>query len=64
MTPAFYSEKQLTEMGLGSVMTRWRMRQREEFPEPVSLSPGRKGYPANQIDEWIKERMGVASDAA
>ena len=58
MKPAFYSEKQLTEMGLASPMTRWRWRQAGEFPEPIKLSRGRVAYDADAVHAWISTKKG------
>ena len=42
-------------LGLDST-TIWRMRRRQEFPQPISLSPGRKGYRRSDIEAWIAAR--------
>lgn len=58
LTRDFYSEKDLDHKGILSRATRWRMRQRGEFPSPVKISMGRVAYPAHEIDAWVKERTG------
>jgi prophage regulatory protein len=36
--------------------TIWRMRRRNEFPQPIRLSPGRVGYRRADIEAWIASR--------
>ncbi len=43
-------------LGNISDTTLWRMRQRGEFPEPVRISPGRKGYRLADIAAWLDAR--------
>jgi len=57
MTKTFYSKKELDEMGVLSRPTRWRMRQRDEFPGTVKLSSGRVATPAHLVDDWITARL-------
>ena len=64
MAIAFYSEKQLDEVTSLSKMTRWRLRQKNAFPNPVQLSAGRVGYPAKAIDDWIAGRLDSQQAAA
>lgn len=37
-------------------VTIWRLRRRGEFPEPIRLSPGRKGYLRTDIRAWLASR--------
>ena len=60
---AFYSDKQLDLVTSLTRVTRWRMRRKGMFPQPVKLSEGRVGYPKNLIDQWIQERMEGKADA-
>jgi prophage regulatory protein len=42
--------------------TIWRMRKLKQFPEPVSISQGRKGWAESEIDRWIADRLsGIAA---
>ncbi len=43
------------EIGL-STATIWRMRRAGMFPDPIQLSPGRVGYRATAIQQWLQER--------
>lgn len=36
--------------------TIWRLRQKGEFPEPIQLSPGAKGWTRSMITRWREER--------
>jgi prophage regulatory protein len=40
--------------------TLWRLSRSGAFPKPISLSPGRRGWPESAIVQWIQDRMGVA----
>lgn len=42
-------------LGIDST-TIWRMRRRNEFPQPIRLSPGRVGYRRADIEAWIASR--------
>ena len=42
-----------------SAATIWRLRRRGDFPEPVALSPGRVGWSAVVIDQWLATRDEV-----
>lgn len=61
MSPAFYTEKQLTELGLGSTMSRWRWKKQGLFPKSIKLSAGRVAYDADEIHAWIEERKNHAA---
>jgi len=39
--------------------TLWRMIGAGRFPEPVELSPGRKGHPTDEVDQWIADRKAA-----
>jgi predicted DNA-binding transcriptional regulator AlpA len=49
-----YSETDLDELGVLSRATRWRMRRRGEFPEPVTAG-GRKLYRAADVHAWLRD---------
>jgi predicted DNA-binding transcriptional regulator AlpA len=48
--------RRLTEISTLSPPTIWRMRRRGEIPEPIQLSPGRKGWRRDVIEKWLAER--------
>ena len=64
ITRRFYSENDLDDMGFQSRSTRWRMRRKGEFPDPVRLSTGRVAYVADQIDKLAAELSGQPLDDA
>jgi prophage regulatory protein len=37
--------------------TIWRLTQSGNFPRPVAISPGRKGWLKSQVDAWIANRL-------
>ena len=37
--------------------TIWRLTQSGDFPRPVAISPGRKGWLKSQVDAWIANRL-------
>lgn len=39
--------------------TVWRLRRAGNFPAPISLSPGRVGFRASDIGEWLASRKTV-----
>ena len=39
--------------------TLWRARQRGEFPQPIQLSPGRKGYLRVEVERWLEQRAAA-----
>lgn len=43
-----------------SESTVWRLRRLGLFPEPVELSPGRKGYVRAEIEAWLARRVRKA----
>lgn len=40
--------------------TIWRMVKRGEFPKPIRLSPGRVGWSANTVEQWLASKMEAA----
>lgn len=45
-------------------VTLWRLRSRGEFPQPVRLSPGRVGYLASAVEEWVAARAAASQTDA
>jgi predicted DNA-binding transcriptional regulator AlpA len=41
--------------------TRYRMRKRKEFPEPVRLTSNRNAWRESDIVRWMQERLARAS---
>ncbi len=39
--------------------TIWRMEIRGDFPRRIILSPGRVGWKADEIEEWIETRQRI-----
>jgi predicted DNA-binding transcriptional regulator AlpA len=39
-----------------SPITLWRMRQRREFPEPITISAGAKGWRERDVAAWLVAR--------
>ena len=37
----------------------WRRRRAGDFPEPIQLTPGRIGWPEEEIDAWLAERAAA-----
>jgi prophage regulatory protein len=42
-----------------SKATYWRLRRKFLFPEPISVSPGRKAWLASEIDAWVAARVAA-----
>lgn len=40
-----------------SKTTLWRMGKDKGFPRPVEISPGRKGYLKNEVDDWLNDKI-------
>ena len=57
----FYSERQLLGRLGYSRATLWRQRKRGAFPDPVQISPGRKGYEAEAADAAIAALVNNAN---
>lgn len=41
--------------------TLWRLVKKGEFPPSVKLSPGRVGWSARAVSDWINAKTGVAA---
>jgi prophage regulatory protein len=39
--------------------TIWRRRRAGDFPEPIQLTPGRIGWPEEEIDAWLAKRAAA-----
>ena len=50
------SRRQVAKLLDVSLPTLWRMRKRGEFPQPLQISPGRVGWCARTVWEWLAER--------
>jgi prophage regulatory protein len=50
-----FSEVQ-SRTGNLSRATYWRLRRDHLFPNPVAISPGRKAWRENEINDWIASR--------
>jgi len=48
-----YSEQDLDAAGILSRSSRWRLRGKRRFPEPLSAA-GRKLYRAGDIERWLQ----------
>ena len=55
----FYSQRQLLDRLPYSRTTLWRQCKRGNFPKPVPISPGRKGWEAESADAAIAALAGV-----
>lgn len=53
---AIIREKALGEETGLSRTTRWRLRQRGEFPRPIRLGPNSIGYLRVEVERWLSER--------
>ncbi len=40
-----------------SATTIWRLVQKGDFPRPSKISPGRVGWSASAVQEWMAQRM-------
>ena len=40
-----------------SKATYWRLRRKQLFPKPVTISPGRKAWLESEINDWIVSRV-------
>jgi predicted DNA-binding transcriptional regulator AlpA len=36
---------------------RWRLEQRGEFPRRIPIGPNRSAYVAEEVDQWIEQRI-------
>lgn len=67
MTDRFIPPHEVQQITGGlSLATLWRMRRRGEFPEPVSVSPGRKAWRESDIERWMQSRStdGISTHIA
>lgn len=44
--------------------TIWRLLRAGDFPEPVQISPNRKGWIEHEVDAWIMKRMALRPSRA
>lgn len=56
----FYSNADLDKLGIFSRRTRYRLRKKGEFPQPVQVG-GRQIWRREDIDEWKKDPNGWAA---
>ena len=56
----FYSFAEAEALTSLSRVTIWRRVRAQDFPPPVTLTPGRVGFPRAAVNEWLrnKERGG------
>ena len=52
------SRRQVAELLDISLPTLWRMRMRGGFPQPFRVSPGRVGWCAHTVWQWLADRNG------
>ena len=52
----FLNIKEVSELLRISVSTINRLYKNGDFPKKIKLSPGRKVFMKNEIDEWIKSK--------
>jgi prophage regulatory protein len=55
------SPKEVIKRTSLSRTTLWRLSRRGDFPKPISLSPGRRGWPESAVAKWISDRIGAAA---
>ena len=60
----FLSEKEVQVIDGMSHSTRWRERRDGNYPDPVPISKGRKGYPESKIRAWVAAKIKAAEKAA
>ena len=60
----FLSEKELDKRGILTRTTRWRMRQKGQFPKPIKISARRTAYKLDDIEAWIAERSAMLEEVA
>lgn len=59
MSNLFLSDKQTAVrygVGRGTI---WRWIKKQDFPKPISLSPGCTRWPVNDLEEWEAKRAGT-----
>ena len=54
------SNREVVELLGLSAATVWRLRRRGDFPEPISLSPGRVGWRESDLSAWLDHRVGAS----
>lgn len=54
-----YPPREVERITTLSPTTIWRRVKDGEFPAPVQLSPGRIGWLAASVDEWIEKKFGL-----
>ena len=58
MTETFLPKHEVQRITGGlSDTTIWRMRRKGLFPNPVSISPGKKAWRASEVSDWIAARI-------
>ena len=43
-----------------SAVTVWRLRNRDQFPPPIQLSPGRVGWRRSDLERWLAQREAAS----
>lgn len=51
--------KEIVQMTGLSPVTIWRMEQRGEFPQKISLSPNRVGWIEDEVLDWVRSRPRI-----
>lgn len=60
----FYSVAQTADLTSLSRVTLWRLMRDGKFPQSVSLTAGRVGFPRGAVNQWIRERTEAADATA
>jgi len=58
MSILFLSDKQTAQRYCVSRGTIWRWIKKQDFPKPVSLSPGCTRWPVDHLERWEAKRTG------
>ena len=58
----FISPKEAEKLLAVSRWTLWRLRRVGAFPKPVKVSPGRIAFMAEEVEEWIRDRLAHSGD--
>ena len=58
----FISPREAEELLAVSRWTLWRLRRAGAFPRPVNVSPGRIAFVAEEVEEWIRDRLTHTGD--
>jgi prophage regulatory protein len=40
----------------------WRMMRRRDFPQSITISPGRIAWPESQVNAWIAARLSQSTE--